>query len=659
MKKIIAILATCFVSFAAEAQWNPNSISQYETMLVGTNGTLAAFITNFFNANSNLLNQSVNLSAGPANNATLLNAIIGTASLVATNSTNSSFSGISFVTNLTGPTPFFWISNNVNTNVTSYTASFLGLSNIVTTLQLGNTSLSNIAAFVTVDTSANITAHNFTGTTFSGANEVLKGLSATTTLVLSNQTTSDNLMTWNASGQTAGGWIDPLGGLNLPQAGAITNAAKGWGISTNAQATISNIFVNTPGNGNADIIKFFSNGVQQASIDSNYCVHVSTGNKTNMAVSSYGGAGNGIFFPSGNQVAVASSQIIEMLISNNVIYGNNGMFNFGLFTNIYAQNAQLSNASVSTEWVTNLTSTNTTFLGTLMFTGVTNSTIGLSSTTSSNYFGPFGQTNYVGGLPVFTQTGNGNLNASGTAYANNVFATNSIQFSGGLEIGPFLTLMSFINPNGINEFTFGSSLSLGPLTDGILVAGLYTGAYTNGVRNSAGIDVNGFGTLSNLIVLANETVSTNLTFGAITNAANNFGVNASGAVTATNITVLSSETINTNLTVLGVVTSGNGFASYNTNVLSATPSTSWSVNQQFVGYGYTNTTGTNATYYYNGSGGTIIYFRHGGLFGISIAANPIITNAITTAGGNFRLSPNDGVQVISGSGTNCYVVFGD
>jgi hypothetical protein len=96
----------------------------------------------------------------------------------------------------------------------------------------------------------------------------------------------------------------------------------------------------------------------------------------------------------------------------------------------------------------------------------------------------------------------------------------------------------------------------------------------------------------------------------------------------------------------------------NTNILTAQPPTSWSGQMATINSGLTNTYHANLVYYYNGTGGSAVLYAAGGLSGADAAANPVITNAIATTGGMFILQPNDGVQIVSGSGVNAYARVG-
>jgi hypothetical protein len=201
------------------------------------------------------------------------------------------------------------------------------------------------------------------------------------------------------------------------------------------------------------------------------------------------------------------------------------------------------------------------------------------------------------------------------------------------------------------------------------------GAYALGANSNANYNVGvGFESLYNNIngsqnvavgmhALLNDTSgANNIAIGYqagsnIVKGGGNIDIGASGTADETNITRIGN--FQTITYIAGVAVVSNGFASYNTNVLTATAATSWSGQFITIGYGFTNTYGTNGTYYYNGTEGSAIYYRHGGAGGGTVAANPIITNTITTAGGSFHLAANDGVQIVSGSGTNCYFVFGE
>ncbi len=108
-----------------------------------------------------------------------------------------------------------------------------------------------------------------------------------------------------------------------------------------------------------------------------------------------------------------------------------------------------------------------------------------------------------------------------------------------------------------------------------------------------------------------------------------------------------------------IVIATNGFSSLNTNILTAASANSWSCQLSTINAGFTNNYGTNCTININGSTGYFVFYHSGGAGAVTVCANPLFTNALSTNGWSRSLPFNCGVQVIvSGGNANVTVDFG-
>jgi hypothetical protein len=96
----------------------------------------------------------------------------------------------------------------------------------------------------------------------------------------------------------------------------------------------------------------------------------------------------------------------------------------------------------------------------------------------------------------------------------------------------------------------------------------------------------------------------------------------------------------------GLLTATNGLASCGTNVLTPAAATSWTGQMTTLNNGITNTYGTNMFVNVTASSGNLIFWKCGGIAGVTPCANPLFTNGLSTNGWNRWVPPNCGVQLV-------------
>ena len=223
-----------------------------------------------------------------------------------------------------------------------------------------------------------------------------------------------------------------------------------------------------------------------------------------------------------------------------------------------------------------------------------------------------GNYTYTAGL-----TGISNVMTNGTTITTNIDSTN----------GDNVTIQN------------GVIIDLSP-TNGISISNNIAGVQTREFV----VGTNGVGAfLSSLTVVNGSKVLYNAS-----TPVNGYLVQANGAI---------GNTLANGILASQVATNYGNLVTANTNILIAGSATASAGQFATVASGWTNNTGTNAVYLYNGTSGNAVLWWCGGLAGVNPCATAVITDTVVASGGNFPVPQGCGVQITSGVGITATVVF--